>query len=100
MSTVNIRLYDILRKELNLSDEKARNLTETIEQVVKDEVKADSNEYKSIFKADFKDLDTKFEKEISKVEVKIEQSKSDMVKWFVSLFVALALMIIGLYIKK
>jgi hypothetical protein len=34
------------------------------------------------------------------VRAEIQQSKADMIKWFVGLFVALALMIIGLYFKK
>jgi hypothetical protein len=30
----------------------------------------------------------------------LANTKTDMIKWFVSLFLALALMIIGLYFKK
>ncbi len=56
--------------------------------------------YKSLFKEDFVGLDSKIEKEVLKVEVKIEQTKSDLIKWYVGLFVILALMIIGLYAKK
>ncbi len=100
MSTVNIKLYDILRKEFNLSDEKARDLTVTITQVVKEEVVTENSGYKSLFKEDFVSLDTKIEKEVLRMEVKIEQTKSDLIKWYVSLFVVLALMIIGLYAKK
>ena len=107
MSTINIKLYDILRKEFNLSDEKAKDLTETITQVVKEEVLVETTEYKSMFKEDFKGLDakiaglgSKIEKEILRMEVKIEQTKSDLIRWYVSLFVILALMIVGLYVKK
>jgi flagellar biogenesis protein FliO len=32
--------------------------------------------------------------------VEIKESKNDMLKWFVGMFFALALMIIGLYLKK
>jgi hypothetical protein len=37
--------------------------------------------------------------DIKELELKIEQVKSEMLKWFIGLFVMLALMIIGLYIK-
>lgn len=35
-----------------------------------------------------------------RLEVKIAESKSDMIKWFVAFFITLSLMIIGLYLKK
>jgi hypothetical protein len=37
-----------------------------------------------------------------KIEIltKIETSKSDMVKWFFAFFVTIALMVVGLYLKK
>lgn len=100
MSTINVKLYDLLRREFNLSDEKARDFTETITQVVKEEVSFEASQYKSLFKSDFLELDSKVEKEILKMDVKLEQTKSDLIKWYVSLFVILALMIIGLYAKK
>ncbi len=105
-------------KELDISEDKARKITIALEEVVKDEVKTEIryeiSEFKSIFKQDFKEVDSKIEKldtkiekldgkienEIAKLEVKIEQTKFDMIKWFVGLFIALALMIVGLYMKK
>ncbi len=36
----------------------------------------------------------------ARLENSIAQSKTDMIKWMFSFFVALALMIIGLYLKK
>ena len=100
MSAFNLPLYDILRKELEISDEKARKITIAIQDIVKEDGKEINNEYKSIFKQDFKDFDNKLEREFSKLDVKIEQTKFDMIKWFVGLFIALALMIIGLYLRK
>ena len=38
--------------------------------------------------------------DVSQLRVEIAQSKNDMIKWFVAFFVTLALMILGLYIKK
>lgn len=34
-----------------------------------------------------------------KLELKIAEAKTDMIKWYVALFVLLAIMIIGLYFK-
>lgn len=65
---------------------------------------ANISEYKSIMKEDFLRLDMNLKTQIKDVkqelELKIEQTKSDLLKWFIGLFIALALMIIGLYIKR
>ena len=37
--------------------------------------------------------------DMTKLELKIVEAKTDMIKWYVALFVLLALMIIGLYFK-
>jgi hypothetical protein len=37
--------------------------------------------------------------DMTKLELKIAEAKTDMIKWYVVLFVLLALMIIGLYFK-
>ena len=37
--------------------------------------------------------------DIARLEIKIADTKTDMIKWFVALFVALMLMIVGLYFK-
>ena len=53
-------------------------------------------------------MDKKFEEakdtlatkgDITKLEIKIADTKTDMIKWFVALFVTLMLMIVGLYFK-
>ena len=38
-------------------------------------------------------------KEIHKIRSEANQNKFDLIKWFISLFITLALMIIGLYLK-
>ncbi len=93
MSTTEIKLYDIFRKDLKLSDEKARIFAEVVQETVVNEVKHQQTEFKSQNKEDLLKLEMQ-------VTTKIEQSKYDLIKWFVGLFVALAMMIIGLYIKK
>lgn len=46
-------------------------------------------------------LSTKEDITLARAEIRteIQQAKVDMLKWFVGLFMALALMIIGLYLK-
>ena len=83
MNTINIKLYDTFRKELNLSEEKSRAITQAIEEAVQE---LDSKD---------KDIATK-----QLVQKEISDAKIDIIKWVVGVFLALALMIIGLYIKK
>lgn len=87
MNTVNIKLYQILKNGFHLSDEKAKEFAQVINEVVSENTLV--NEFKSAVKEDF-----------LRLELKIEQTKTDLLKWFIGLFIALALMIIGLYLKK
>lgn len=84
VNTATIKLYDLFRNELNLDEFKAKEFVEAIDNTVAQEVRQDKNE---IATKDF-------------VKKEIIDAKNDMIKWFVGLFFALALMIIGLYIKK
>lgn len=56
------------------------------EETQKERIKNAMTEFKSELKDDFHKLD-----------MKIEQSKSDMIKWFFAFFITLVLMILGLY---
>ena len=38
--------------------------------------------------------------DIANLKAEIANSKTDMVKWFIALFIPLALMVVGLYFKK
>jgi hypothetical protein len=96
MSTTEIKLYDIFRKDLKLSDEKAKIFASIVQETVINEVKYQQTEFKSVFKEDFYKLDLRIEQ----MNSKIETTKVDLIKWFVGLFLALAMMIIGLYLKK
>lgn len=84
MSTSTIKLYDLFRNELKLDEGKAQQFVEAIDKTISEEIRQDKNE---IATKDF-------------VKKEITDAKNDMIKWFVGLFFALALMIIGLYIKK
>ena len=67
MSLVQIRLYDLFWKELNLSDEMAAAFVFAIEEVVGQEFKSERQAHAT------KD-------DIHKLELKIEESKGDIYK--------------------
>ena len=84
MSTIELQAYDILKTYFK-KEEDARVIISFIEQ--KSEQKVAEKQLAT--NADLKEL-----------ELKIEQSKAETLKWFIGLFITLALMIMGLYIKK
>ncbi len=98
MNTANIKLYQILKNDFHLSDEKAKEFAQVINAVVSENTSL--VEFKSIIKEDLLRLGMNLKSEINKLDIKIEQTKSDLLKWFIGLFIVLAIMIIGLYIKK
>jgi Protein of unknown function (DUF1640) len=75
---------------------KAKVFAEVVQETVINEVNHKQTEFKSVIKEDFYKIEIKMEQ----LNSKIESTKVDLIKWFVGLFFALALMIIGLYIKK
>ena len=80
-----IDMYNILR--VKIGEEEAKTLTDFVESEVERRLEARS----SI-------LATK--DDIAAVRKEISESKIDTIKWMVGLFITLALMIIGLYIKS
>lgn len=86
MSTIEIKLYDFFRKDLKLDDSSAKVFTEVLHESIENQLNKSTTEYKSIFKED-----------ILRLEIKIAESKSDMIKWFFAFFVTIMLMILGLY---
>ena len=96
MNTATIKLYDIFRNDLKLSDAKAKVFAEVVQETINKEVASQQTEFKSNLKEDFYKVDLRIEG----VRSEIKETKVDLIKWFVGLFFALALMIIGLYIKN
>ena len=86
MSTTEIKLYDFLRKDLNLDDVRAKVFTEVLYKSIENQTNKTATEYKSIFKED-----------MLKLEIKLAETKSDLIKWFFAFFVTLMLMVLGLY---
>ena len=103
MNSVNLNLYHILKTGFKLSDAKSKEFVDAIREEVQNDIKYENSGFKSTVKEDFLKLELKFEQvntKIESVKVEIKESKNDMLKWFVGMFFALALMIIGLYLKK
>ena len=81
MTITITQLYQLLSKKLN--QETAEALTTYISEYVTENIK--------------EEVDTKVKTLATKED--LAQTKLDLIKWLVSLFVTLALMIIGLYLK-
>ena len=71
MNTVQIRLYDLFRRDLQLSDDKAAALVSAVEEVV--EQKEREVNHNNATKDDI----TLVQKDIYRLELKIEQSKNE-----------------------
>ena len=83
MTTIHIKLYDIFRNDLHLPEIKAKELVEAIDEAVSENINYKQHEYKSLWKGDFKGLDDKIgtiDKELSRLELKLEQTKSELSK--------------------
>jgi hypothetical protein len=94
----NIRLYDIFRKDLRLADDRAHNLVEAIDEAVKDShdanlkgvatmelVKEESSGVRSDLQREIGGVRSDLQKEINtvrsdiqRVELKVEQTKSEL----------------------
>jgi len=74
MNTIQIKLYDIFRKDLNMPDTRAAEFVAVVEEVIEQGVKKDSHELAT--KGDVRNV----EKEIHLLELKIEQTKGDIYK--------------------
>jgi len=80
MNAINLRLYDFARHKLSLSETDSKEFVLALEEVIEDQ----KNE---IATKDF-------------VKKELAETKNDILKWFVGIFITLALMIIGLYFKS
>ena len=86
MSTTEIKLYDFFRKDLKLDDSRAKVFAEVLYESIENQTNKTATIYRSIFKED-----------MLKLNIKIADTKSEMIKWFFAFFVTLMLMILGLY---
>ena len=85
LTMTDIQLFQILKQKMG--EKEAEALVEFVDNKLKQ-----SNEN------NLKVLATK--EDIGNLRVEIKETKTEMLKWFVGLFITLAIMIIGLYVKK
>jgi hypothetical protein len=107
MNALNIKYYNLLRNDLHIADDKALDFVQVSDDLMQYHIKNAAVEFKSLVKEDFsrldadiKKLDSKIDLKVSELRTKIKDSKVDTIKWMIGIFIALALMIMGLYIKK
>lgn len=91
-ATQSFKIYELLNAQFQ-QPEKAKQLTEAIEAVIDEKIQSGQQQFESSFRKDLELLR-------SDLRTEMREQKVDMIKWFVGMFVTLALMIIGLYIKK
>lgn len=88
MNTTNLKLYNFIKEEFKLSDNRAQEFTSLLERAIVEDIQHNSSEYHSVVKEDF-----------YKLELKLEQSKTELIKWMLGIFITLIIAIIGLYFK-
>jgi len=85
INTTDIQLFQILKQRLG--EQEAEALVSFVDSKIKE-----SNEN------NLKIVATK--EDIARLEIKLAENKSDIIKWVFSFFVAIMLAIIGLYFRK
>lgn len=111
MNALNIKMYNLLKNNLHIADDKAEEFAQVSDDWMRSGIKDSVAEFKSVVKEDLARLESKLDKEIKKLDYKIDlkvgelrveikEAKVDTIKWMVGIFMALALMIMGLYMKK
>ncbi len=85
MNTINLKLYDTLRKELNLSEEKSRAITQAIEETMLEEM---GSKDKDVATKDF-------------VKREISEAKNDLIKWMFTFWIgSIGIAILFFFLKK
>jgi peptidoglycan hydrolase CwlO-like protein len=125
MNANNIKLYKLLKNDLQMAENKAGEFVDVLDAIIQSDIKDSAMEYKSFVKEDLAEIDKRLDKldakidkvdaKVDKVDAKIDlriselrgdlrgeikETKIDTIKWMVGIFLALALMVIGLYFKK
>ena len=88
MTTEGIQLFQLLKTRLGSRE--AEGLVNYMDSTLKEN-------NKEIQEANLKTLATK--EDLAKVEVKVAEVKSDIIRWMFALFVTMMLAILGLYLK-
>ncbi len=98
-ATQSLRIYELLNAQFQ-QPERARQLTEAIEAVIDQKVEDSSKKYEILNRKDLELIRVEVKEQGSRLETKIAESQTASLRWLIGLFITLALMIIGLYIKR
>ena len=98
-ATQSLRIYELLNAQFQ-QPERARQLTEAIEAVIDQKVEDSSKKYEVLNRKDLELIRVEVKEQGSRLETKIAESQTASLRWLIGLFITLALMIIGLYIKR
>ncbi len=81
-NSIQIKLYDIFRKDLHLPDERAQDLVQTIDEAVKgeNEEKLDGVATKDFVKEEIHSTKEFVRERFHTLDLKIEQTKGDLTK--------------------
>lgn len=99
MSTLELNLFTMLKSDLNLSDERAKKYVEIFKELQEVKIKELSNEYRSIFKEDFNKIESNIKAEIKADTISLRNEMNNTTRWMVGIIFAVAMMIVGLYLK-
>ncbi len=91
-----IDMYNLLREKIG--DQQAKALTDYVTQQVETTFEKQKNLLAT--KADIADLKASTKEDVADLKVRIAEAKSDTIKWVFTFFVTIALMIVGLYIRR
>ena len=85
INTTDIQLFQILKQRLG--EQEAEALVSFVDSKIKE---SNENNLKIVATKEY----------IARLEIKLAENKSDIIKWVFSFFVAIMLAIIGLYFRK
>ena len=85
INTTDIQLFQILKQRLG--EQEAEALVSFVDSKIKE---TNENNLKIVATKEY----------IARLEIKLAENKSDIIKWVFSFFVAIMLAIIGLYFRK
>ena len=80
MGATELKLYDIFRNDLKMSDEKAKIFAEIVQETVVNEVRNQQTEFKSQNKEDLLKLEMQLIARMEQLNSKIETTKADLIK--------------------
>jgi hypothetical protein len=96
VTNTNIQLYEILKQKLG--NKEAEALVNFVDNKLKE---ADERNLKTLAtKEDLQVLKLVLKEDIKNVELKLSETKTDIVRWVFAFFIATMLAIIGLYVRK